>query len=98
MPTSRKHVGLSPEELQEAEKQKELARVERKARYRLKKHGFYLSKMPGRHWMRKHYHPGYEIVDSYSNTIKWGCYNDQYDLRIEEVLEIIADLEKTDSA
>ena len=42
MHTSRKDVGLSPEELQEAEKQKELARLERKARYRLKKHGVLL--------------------------------------------------------
>ena len=63
---------------------------EKQARGLLAMYGYVLKKSPANSWERKYYGPGYMILEN--NTVKWGCYNRQWDMSLEDVEYIISDL------
>jgi hypothetical protein len=57
---------------------------EDRLRRALYKRGFRLCKTPARSWLRKHYGPGYIIVD-WTNTVREGCCSRAYEATLEDV-------------
>jgi hypothetical protein len=63
---------------------------EQRLRRRLAKRDYRLDKTPARHWHRKYYPPGYEIVRD--NTVVWGNWHREYEGTLagaEEMLSVL---------
>lgn len=58
---------------------------EDRVRRRLAKDGYRLTETPSRSWLRKHYRPGYMIVDNATNTVISGCIYREYSDKLEDV-------------
>ena len=58
-------------------------------RRKLRSQGLRLEKTPPRHWTRKHYPPGYQIVEN--GIVVAGCCQREYELSLAEVLEFSRD-------
>jgi hypothetical protein len=58
---------------------------EDRCRRALAKRGYVLRKTPARSWQRKHFDPGYMIVDAYTNTVAEGACEREFDADLARV-------------
>lgn len=67
--------------------------TEARLRRHLKKLGYHLSKTTARHWTREYYGVGYTVVETYTNTCIYGCWNRMWQATLQEIDEFVRNLE-----